>query len=247
MSVKLYGYLPAWGLPCISPYVTKIANYMTMTGVDYEFINQDLTKLDHDAPAGKLPFVIDGDAKVHDSQRIIEHLRSSRKQTIDSHLSASDHAVGLAFTRMTDENLYWSGVIQPRWREDSGWHTYIPYIVGMGEKPYDEVWALLDEGTQGFLDAFRQRVLAGFNGQGMGRRPDADVVAFFKDDINAMSDFLGDKSFLLGDKPSSYDAGFYSEIRHCMDQPQQWGGTGYVGSKSNLANYASRMRNQYGI
>lgn len=248
MTVKLFGYIPAWGLPCISPYVTKAANYMQMTGTDFEYVNQDLTQLDHDAPAGKLPYIIDSDGtKVHDSQRIIEHLRASRSHGIDDHLSAQEHAVGLAFTRLTDENLYWSGVIQPRWREDSGFQTYVPFIVGMGDKSYDEVWAMLDDPTQELLTSFRQRVLDGFNGQGMGRRPDADVVDFFKDDINAMSDFLGDKPYLLGDKVTSYDAGFYSEVRHTMDQPQQWGGSGYVASKANLVAYADRMRSEFGI
>lgn len=248
MTIRLYGYIGAWGLPCISPYVTKVANYMVMTGTEYEFVNQDLTTLDQDAPAGKLPYILDDDGtKVHDSQRIIEYLKRTRNHTIDNHLSPQEHAVGLAFTRLTDENLYWSGVIQPRWREDEGFKTYIPYIFGMGDKSYDEVWNALDPGVQDFANAFRERILAGFNGQGMGRRTDEEVLDYFKEDINAMSDFLADKPFLLGDQPTSYDAGFYSEVRHCMDQPQQWAGTGYVASKPNLVAYAERMRDKYGV
>ncbi len=248
MALKLYGYIGAWGLPCISPYVTKVANYMTMTDTDYEFVNQDLAALDNDAPAGKLPYIVDEDGtKVHDSQRIIEYLKETRGHTIDDHLSAQEHAIGLAFTRLTDENLYWSGVIQPRWREDSGFETYIPYIFGQGDKSYDEVWNSLDPAVQDFATAFRQRIVDGFNGQGMGRRTDEEVFEFFKDDVDAMSDFLADKDFLLGDQPTSYDAGFYSEVRHCMDQPQEWAGTGYVASKTNLVEYADRMREKYKI
>jgi isoprene-epoxide---glutathione S-transferase len=248
MAVKLYGYIPAWGLPCISPYVTKAAVYMTMTNTPFEFVNQDLTRLDDDAPAGKLPYIVDDDGtKVHDSQRIVEHLRSSRGHTIDDNLSAEEHAIGLAFTRLTDENLYWSGVIQPRWRMDEGFNVYVPYIVGMGDKSYDEVWPALPEGLQEMLVAFRQRVLDGFNGQGMGRRTDEEVFEFYKDDIDALSDFIGTKSFLLGEQPSSYDAAIYSEIRHCMDHPQQWAGTGYIESKGNLKPYADRFRSEFGV
>lgn len=248
MAVKLYGYIGAWGLPCISPYVTKAANYMKMTGVEYEFVNQDLSRLDDDAPAGKLPYIVDEDGTmVHDSERIIEYLRSTRGHTIDEHLSPAERAIGTAFTRLTDENLYWSGVIEPRWRLDEGFETYVPYIVGMGEQPYAEVWPTLPEDLQQFVVAFRQRILDGFNGQGMGRRSHEEVLEFYQRDIDALSDFLGDKPFLLGDQPTSYDAAIYSEIRHCMDHPQVWPGTGYLESKPNLEPYADRMRERFDI
>ena len=47
--IEVYGYVPAWGLPDISPYVTKLVFYMTMTKIQFEYKNQDLTKLDTDS------------------------------------------------------------------------------------------------------------------------------------------------------------------------------------------------------
>ena len=52
--ITLYQYLPAWTVPCISPYVTKVAYYMTMSGLKFDTKPQDLTRLDKDTPAGKL-------------------------------------------------------------------------------------------------------------------------------------------------------------------------------------------------
>lgn len=130
MVLTVYGYVPAWGLPDISPYVTKVIFYLVMTKTPYEYKQQNLAELDHASPYGKLPYIVDDDGtKVGDSNQIIEYLEKKHKVTLDKDLSTTDRAVALAFDRLVCEHLYWSGVIEPRWRSDEGWETYIPYIV----------------------------------------------------------------------------------------------------------------------
>ena len=97
------------------------------------------------------------------------------------------------------------------------------------------------------LDAFRERILAGFNGHGMGRRTSEEVFELFKADIDALSDFLGEKEYFLGSKIHSIDASLYSSLRHVTDQPQQWAGTGYTDTKPNLVDYMARVRKVHGI
>ena len=48
--ITIYGYVPAFGVPDISPYVTKTLNYMTFTGLEYQHKTQDLATLDEDSP-----------------------------------------------------------------------------------------------------------------------------------------------------------------------------------------------------
>ncbi|WP_009760401.1 glutathione S-transferase C-terminal domain-containing protein [Rhodococcus sp. JVH1] len=237
--ITVYGYVPAWGIPDISPYVTKVVNYLKFTGVEFEHKTQDLATLDEDSPHGKLPYIVDSDGtKVGDSNTIIAYLKDKHGDKLDADLSKQELALALAFNRLIEEHLYWSGIIQPRWREDSGWETYIPYIVQGAE-----VTPEMREG----LDGFRGRILTEFDGQGMGRRSAEVVVEFFRADIDALSDFLADKDFFLGDKLHSIDASVYSTLRHIADQPQQWLGSGYVQSKANLVDYMDRIRKQYDI
>lgn len=238
--IEIYGYVPAWGLPDISPYVTKIIFYMTMTKIPYKYHSQDLTKLDTDAPYGKLPYIIDteGGAKVGDSNLIIEYLKKKYGDTLDADFSKAEQAISLAFDRLICEHLYWSGVIEPRWRSDEGWEVYIPHIV-QGAEVGPELRA--------YLDSFRKRILAGFDGQGMGRRDSAYVLKLYKDDIDTISDFLGQKKYLMGEKPHSIDAGAFAMLRHLMDQPQKWPGTGYIETKANLVEYVKMMKTQYGV
>lgn len=238
--IEVYGYVPAWGLPDISPFVTKLIFYMTITKIPFKYHSQNLASLDADSPYGKLPYIIDTDngTKVGDSNLIIEYLQQKHGNPLDSDLSDNDLAVCIAFDRMIGEHLYWSGIIQPRWRQDEGWEVYIPHIVGGAE---------VGPELRAALDAFRDRILAQFMGQGMGRRDAECVLTFYKKDIDALSTFLGGNKYFLGGKVHVIDAMFYAMLRHLVDQPQKWKGTGYIETKSNVVEYMQRMRDEFGI
>lgn len=238
MVFRVYGYVPAWGLPDISPYVTKLIFYLKICKIPFEYVSQDLATLDHDSPCGKLPYIIDTDnhTKVADSNMIIAYLQQKLGDPLDNTLTKSELAVALAFDRLFAEHLYWSGVIEPRWRMDAGWETYIPYIVQGAE---------VGPELRTALDAFRTRILAGFNGQGMGRRESSVVLDFYKIDIDAVADFLADKKYFLGGTIHTIDACAYSMLRHLTDQPQKWAGSGYLEGKSNIMAYLERMRQEF--
>lgn len=232
--IIVHGYVAAWGVPDISPYVTKLITYLRMTGIPYEYKNQDLTQLDADAPFGKLPYIIDTDdnTKVADSNTIIQYLSKKFNVKLDDGLSPAEKAIGVAFDRLVTEHLYWSGVIQPRWKQDEGFEVYIPYLVQGAE---------VGPELRGFLDAFRKRILDGFAGHGMGRRDVDTVLGFYQTDVDALSEFLGNKQYFQGDKPTTVDASVFAMLQHLVRQPQKWKGTGYVEGKQNLMAYLDRM------
>jgi isoprene-epoxide---glutathione S-transferase len=238
MTVTVYGYLPAWGLPDISPYVTKLIFYMKIRGIEFEYKSQDLSKIDEDAPWKKLPYIIDDGKKVADSNTIIAYFDKKLGSSLDDDLAPTEKAVALAFDRLLAEHLYYSGVLEPRWRMDEGWEVYIPYIVG-GAEVGPELRAV--------LDAFRVRILSRYEGHGMGLRDGPTVLDFYKIDIDAIADFMGDKKYFLGDKLHNVDACAYALLRHLVDQPQKWPGTGYVESKPNLVAYLDRMRKEFNM
>lgn len=237
--ITVYGYVPAWGIPDISPYVTKLVNYLTFAGLDYQHKTQDLATLDQDSPFGKLPYIVDADGtKVGDSNRIIEYLKGKYGDPLDGDQAPVEAASALAFNRLIEEHLYWSGVIQPRWRHPDQFEIYIPYIVQGAE-----VTPELRVG----LYAFRDRIVAEFDGQGMGRRPDDEVLAFLRADLDALSTFLGDKPYLMGEVLRSVDASLYSTFRHIADSPWDWPGRDYARGKSNLVRYADRIRDEFKV
>ena len=237
--LTVYGYVPAWGVPDISPYVTKLVYYLQMTGHEHEWKPQSLATLDEDSPNGKLPYVVLSDGtKITDSNRIINHLEAHSDSPLNEGMTPEEKAQALAWHRLLEEHLYWSGVIQPRWRYMSDFEIYIPYIV-QGAEVSPELRVA--------LDAFRDRIVAEFDGQGMGRRTDDEVLEVLKEDVDALSVYLGDKQFFLGDKPRVLDAAVYSWVRHLADVPWDWPGRDYIRGKANLIAYADRMRDRFGI
>ncbi|WP_182378904.1 glutathione S-transferase C-terminal domain-containing protein [Nocardioides sp. WS12] len=236
--ITVYGYVPGFGVPDISPFVNKVVNYLTFVGLDFEWKPQDLATLDEDSPTGKLPYIVDSDGtKVADSTAIINYLKDKYGDKLDADLSAAEAANNLAWTRLVEENLYWSGIIEPRWRLDEGWEVYMGIIVN-GE---------VNDDIRTALAPFRQRILDGFNGQGMGRRSSEAVQVVFRLDVDALADYLGDKTYFTGDALRTVDATVYSTLKHIANQPHPWPGTGYVQTKPNLVAYLERLETQFGI
>lgn len=237
--IEIYGFTPSWGLPDISPFVTKVVNYATLAGIPYEYKIQPLDSLHSASPTAKLPYLVDEGQQINDSSTIIDHLKDKFGDKLDSTLSEVDKAIGLAFQRLVEENLYWSGIIYARWRNMEVFSLYLPSFVPPGQEPAPE-----------FLEAmaaYREKIWSAAAGHGMGLRTDEDVLSNFKSDIDALSDFLGDKGYFLGPDPTSYDAAVYSTVRHIIDVPWHWEGRDYALGKKNLVAYADRVRERFGI
>ncbi|HTT39327.1 MAG TPA: glutathione S-transferase C-terminal domain-containing protein [Burkholderiales bacterium] len=237
--ITIYRYLPAWTVPCISPYVTKTIYYMQMAEIKYEAKNQDLTKLDLDTPHGKLPIIVDADGtKVADSTHIIEYLRSKYGDPLDAEASGEERAQMHAWNRMIDEHTYWTAVIQPRWRETANWEIYLRIIAGTQDVP---------PALRAFADDFRFRILAEFMTGGWGRMPADVIYRRARSDFDALSGFLGSKPFFMGSKPRSVDAAVLSILRHTVDTPFSFDTKDYARSKGNLVAYMARMKERFGI
>lgn len=231
--ITLYRFFPAWNLPCISPFVTKVAAYLTLVGLPFEIKTQDMSRLASNAPRGKLPYIEDSDGtEVPDSNEIIAYLKSKYGDPLDADLSPASKADAVAWTRLCDEHLYWSGLIEPRWRMESGWQTFVPYLARGAE-----ITAQVEQALAGL----RQHILGEFEGHGMGRRTSADVFAVFKVDIDALSDRIGAGPYFMGGAIRSVDATVYATLIHIIGVPFMWTGKDYALSKRNLVSYCDRV------
>jgi glutathione S-transferase len=230
--ITLYGYGPGWTVQCISPYVTKVANYLDFTGTAYQLKPGQVFALKSTTPYGKLPVIeVDGQT-VADSTEIIKFLEARNGHKLDGTATAAERAEMLAWNRLLDEHFYWAAVIQPRWREQANWERYIPIIVGGAE---------VDGPTRDALESFRRMILNEFDGHGMGRLPDAVVYERARADIQALSDFLGDKPYLMGQSLRTIDANMLSLLKHVAEAPFEFQTKEDVRATPNLMAYIERF------
>jgi glutathione S-transferase len=85
--ITLYQYIGAWGLPDISPFVTKVDCYLRMTGLPYQRAQFPLTDLGK-TPKRKLPIIEDRGRRIADSGFIVDYLKANYGDTLDANLDA---------------------------------------------------------------------------------------------------------------------------------------------------------------
>jgi len=238
--LKIFTYnCPGWGVPCVSPFVSKAVYYLKMADVPFTSERQDLMKLQEDAPFAKLPYIVDTDGtKVADSTEIIKYLKAAYGDPLDGDADEREQAAIHAWNRLIDEHLYWAAVIESRWDDDSNFDIYRPFLVGMEEVP-DEVNAILDQ--------FRVMVREEHVGHGLGRMPAEIVYERARQDVEAISAYLGDRPFFMGDKPRSIDAGLTSMLKHIMYVPFKFPTKDLALSKKNLVDYVQRIEAHFGL
>ena len=196
--ITLFTFGPAFGLPDPSPFVMKAMILLKLAGLEYETDPGGFNK----APKGKLPYIRDTDGTiVADSALIQQHLQERYNIDFFPGLSAADKAVALAFERLCEDHLYWA-VVHSRWMNDRNFNA----------------------GPRGFFKAIpaflrpliiskvRRDIRRNLYGQGLGRHTDQELSSLAVADVHALSDFLADKPFLMGEAPCGSDASVASFV-----------------------------------
>jgi glutathione S-transferase len=233
--IKVHKYGPAFGLPDGSPFVTKVETYLRLVGEPYETVIADVRK----APRRQLPCAEIGGQLVPDSSEIIEAIERRRPTRLDAHLSASERATALAFKVMLEEHLYFA-LLYLRWTTDGGWAVFEPTL--------REMFARM--GVPKMLRGMiakkaREQVSQRCRIQGMGRRPHAEIVALATGVLDALAVHLGDRPFLCGDRPTTFDATAYAFVAGALCPAFQNEVQQHARGLANLGAYAGRIEAAY--
>jgi glutathione S-transferase len=228
--ITLYGFGPGFGLPEISPFVTKTEVHLKMAGLAY----RKEKAMPPASPKGQLPYIDDAAERIADSTFIRAHLEGKYGFDFDAPLTLQQRVQAWALERMIEHHLYWA-LVGARWVDAENFAKGPAHF-------FDGAPAHLREKLR---EDAQFRVAENYLLAGLGRHaPDEDVDLAVRS-LFALSVQLGDKPYLIGDTPCGTDASafgvlvgiltpfFASELRQ---RAQQFG---------NLTAYVDRMMLQY--
>jgi glutathione S-transferase len=191
--LTLYSYPELFGVADNNPFGLKVYAFLKLSGLTFRHQHIfDASK----APRGQLPYLVDGERTVGDSDTIISHLISNYSLAIDAALTPGQRDTDLLIRRMLDD-LYWV-MSYSRWKDDAFWPLFRDAIL----RTHPDVAAES-------LQTAREYNFKRYHFQGIGRYEPNAAYARGIADLQLLANLLPASGFLFGAKPGSIDAAIY--------------------------------------
>jgi glutathione S-transferase len=194
--LTLFSYPGLFGVADNNPYGLKVFAFMKLCGLAFRHEHIIDTA---QAPRGQLPYVLDGDVAIGDSDAVIAHLIRCRSLPLDDMLTVAQRDTHLLVRRALDD-LYWV-MSYSRWSDDRFWPLF-----------RDAFLAAYPNVTMTTLDAARAYNLQRYHYQGIGRYEPGDAYARGLADLDVLARLTPTSGFVFGATPCSLDAALYGFI-----------------------------------
>ena len=228
--ITLYGFGAGFGLPEISPFVTKTEVQLKMAGLAY----RKQRAMPPASPKGQLPYIDDDGQGVADSTFIRAHIERKYGFDFDLGVDRPARAQAWAFERMIESHVYWA-LVGARWVDPENFAKGPAHF--FDGAPEDRREKLREDA--------QFRVAENYLLSGLGRHAPDDDVELAVRSLLALSVQLGDKPYLMGEKPCGTDATALGALAGIL--------TPFFDSRlrtraeefENLTAYVERMMQQY--
>jgi glutathione S-transferase len=229
--IRLHQYPPMFGLPNPSPFCMKLETWLRMTGHPFEIVRVvDPRK----GPKGKVPWIEDGGRTVADSAFIIDYIKQAYGDPLDANRGTEERATSLALRRLIEEHLYWA-IAHGRFLDDEVWPSTKTQFLANFPAPFRPLVGRL----------VRKTIAKSLHLQGMGRHSPEDIYRLACEDLTALSEFLGDKPYFFGDKPSEIDATAYGFLAQVLWAPGSRRTREHMTQTRNLPAFCERMKQTF--
>lgn len=215
-------------VPSKSPFPMKLETFLRMTKTPY--MNDHSGRM---STKGKTPWIEYNDTQVADSQFCIEFIKKKMDIDLNRSLSEQQKSIARAFLKLIEENFYWTMCIELFCNEDN-----IPLLKTQAPLKGPGFWL--------YYWFVKRAIKSATWGHGIGRHSVDEVWSIAQGDIEALSHFLGNKRYFMGDEPSEIDCSLFGMLSLLLVSMQ---GTRYEAFTKqhypNLLTYFQRMKSAY--
>jgi hypothetical protein len=233
--VILHQFPRARYCPNPSPYPIKLETFLRMNNIKY--VN-DFDEAMSDKQ--KSPWITINGENISDSQLAIEYLTKKFNLDVNKGLDDKDLSVSRAMRFLIEQDFYWC-LVQDRWVYPGGKH--VPELFA----PW-EVVSLPTEVERFLIVNFASKMIAKQSfAQGMGRHSREEVESMGIKDLEAISTFLGNKTFMFGDEVTELDCvvfGFLCMILFCSPKESVYYNK-VMKDLTNLVDFTERIKEKY--
>ncbi|KAH9503213.1 hypothetical protein Btru_068486 [Bulinus truncatus] len=214
--------------PSLSPFALKLETFLRMHKIPYMNDHSGVM-----SKKGKTPWITYNGIDIADSQFCIQFLKIKRDFDVDRHLSKEQKATARAIRCLTEENLYWTMCYE----------TFV-------KNPKSLDILLRDIFIPPKIFLFKQLVgrliKQELHGHGIGRHSDIEIWSIGEGDLTALSELLGDKSYMFGDQPSEIDCAVFGMLSMVVWQMKGTRHEALVHDElKNLVAYCNRMKKAF--
>ncbi len=228
--ITLFGGGPGFGLPELSPFVTKTEVQLKMLALPYA---KERTRPDQ-SPKGQMPFIDDDGTRIAESHFIREHLEKKVGKDLDAHLDARQRAEAWAIERMLEDHLA-QGLRYMRWLVPENFAKGPAHFV---DGAPEAARAKLREDLLGRMRDTLRAV-------GVARHSFDEVTALGERSLSALSLLLGDKPSLFGEKAAGVDATAFAMLSGILTPFFESPLRQKALSHANLVAYTGRMMKEF--
>ncbi|WP_419757934.1 glutathione S-transferase C-terminal domain-containing protein [Acidisoma sp.] len=201
--ITLYSYPELFGVADNNGYGLKVFAFLRLAGMP--FAHRHVFDASA-APRKQLPYIVDDDETIGDSETIIAHLIAKHRLALDDGLTAAQRDMRHLVTRLLDD-LYWV-MSYSRWKDDAFWPSFRDAL--LREHP-----SLTEEGLRKAQDFNAQR----YYYQGIGRYEPEAAYARGTADLQVLANLLSASDYVFGNSPTSVDAAIYGFIANILFYP----------------------------
>uniref|UniRef100_A0A1I7YZT9 Failed axon connections homolog n=1 Tax=Steinernema glaseri TaxID=37863 RepID=A0A1I7YZT9_9BILA len=232
--VYLYQFPRSSAVPSLSPFCLKLETWLRMADVPYENINAPFNVRSRE---GTLPFVEYDGIEYPDSGFAISSLAALlSKDTLESHLNDEQRSISRAFENLAESSLCLS-------YNQTGRIPNVAKMFALLPPSFSIFGPLVSWIAQ---RSFVSKILLASESCGIGKHSYEDIIRIGKDDLRAISVYLGSKHYFTGFKPTRIDAALFGMLSQIIYMPFDTAHKTYIHEHCpNLIDFCERIKGRY--